>query len=130
MGNPVKVVALAGQREGETLEAYVTRLAAERDAAMQERDSAVRQAKEQSERTLRPKVSEKGAIQIVGMRGKFGLTLYLSEFERIVGLLPTLQAFILANAERISTFDADHKPKVGLTPADIASVKAWPVAGK
>lgn len=43
------------------------------------------------------KVSEKGAISMYGLQ-RFPVTLYASQWERVIANVPTLQAFIIANA--------------------------------
>lgn len=51
------------------------------------------------------KVSEKGALSVYGLR-RFPITLYASEWARIIAVLPALQAFAAANqgalARRVS----------------------------
>ena len=47
------------------------------------------------------KVSEKGAISVYGL-GRFPVTLYKSQWERLMGDMAKLQEFIAANAERLT----------------------------
>ncbi len=47
------------------------------------------------------KVSEKGAISIYGM-GRFPITLYRGQAERLIKAVPQLEAFIAANAALLS----------------------------
>jgi len=47
------------------------------------------------------KVSEKGAVSVYGL-GRFPVTLYREQWERLVGQVPALEAFIRDNAARLS----------------------------
>jgi hypothetical protein len=47
------------------------------------------------------KVSEKGAVSVYGL-GRFPVTLYREQWERLVGQVPALEAFIRDNASRLS----------------------------
>lgn len=51
---------------------------------------------------LNLKVSEKGAVSVYGL-GRFPVTLYKGQWERLITLMPELQAFIKANAALLST---------------------------
>lgn len=51
--------------------------------------------------SLRCKVSEKGALSIYGL-GRFPVTLYKGQWERLIGFIPTVQAFIEANAATLA----------------------------
>lgn len=50
------------------------------------------------------KVSEKGAISIYGL-GRFPITLYRSQFDKLDAAWPEVQAFVKANASRLATKD-------------------------
>ena len=50
------------------------------------------------------KVSEKGAVSIYGM-GKWPITLYLSQFERLNAAWEDLQAFVSDNKHLLATKD-------------------------
>ena len=51
---------------------------------------------------LKFKVSDKGAVSVYGM-GRFPVTLYLSQWERLVANLKPLVDFINANRSKLST---------------------------
>lgn len=73
-----------------SLEQQIVQLRAENDA--------LRQA---SQRALTLKVSDKGAISVYGM-GRFPITLYRGQMERLLGMAPAIRAFIEANSARLS----------------------------
>ena len=50
------------------------------------------------------KVSEKGALSIYGL-GRFPVTLYRGQIERLLSAKPQIEAFILANAKLFATKD-------------------------
>ena len=50
------------------------------------------------------KVSDKGAISVYGM-GRFPITLYRGQMERLLDAAPTIRAFIEANADSLTTKD-------------------------
>lgn len=53
---------------------------------------------------LSMKVSEKGAISIYGM-GRFPVTLYKGQMERLLANVDQIKAFIESNADRLQTKD-------------------------
>lgn len=57
-----------------------------------------------SERKLSLKVSEKGAVSLYGM-GRFPVTLYGSQWEKLIAHAPAIKAFLEANADKLSTKD-------------------------
>ena len=59
-------------------------------------------AKSGSARALTLKVSEKGALSIYGL-GRFPITLYLSQFEKLNAAWSDVQAFVEANRSRFTT---------------------------
>jgi hypothetical protein len=48
------------------------------------------------------KVSDKGAVSVYGL-GRFPVTLYLSQWERLIGSIPKVQEFIEANRAKLKT---------------------------
>jgi hypothetical protein len=56
---------------------------------------------------LRFKVSEKGAVSVYGL-GKFPVTLYLEQWERLLAQTDELREFIEANRAQLKI--KDHKP--------------------
>ena len=62
------------------------------------------EANQKSSGKLTLKVSEKGAISIYGL-GRFPVTLYKSQFEKLDAMWPEVQAFAKANAHRLTTKD-------------------------
>lgn len=57
--------------------------------------------KAQAERKVTLKVSEKGGLSLYGM-GRFPITLYRQQWERVLGMAPQITAFIAANADRLT----------------------------
>lgn len=51
--------------------------------------------------SLSLKVSEKGALSVYGM-GRFPVTLYRGQWERLIRSVPEIEAFILANADKLA----------------------------
>jgi hypothetical protein len=52
--------------------------------------------------TMSFKVSEKGAVSVYGL-GRFPVTLYAQQMERLLGAAPEIIAFIAANKGRLAT---------------------------
>ena len=50
--------------------------------------------------TLAFKVSEKGAVSVYGL-GRFPVTLYQEQWDKLLGMVDDLRAFIDANRERL-----------------------------
>ena len=67
-------------------------------AQLEAANAALRQARQGK---LTMKVSEKGAISIYGF-GKWPVTLYRSQIERLLDAVPQIRAFIEANADQLS----------------------------
>lgn len=63
------------------------------------------QAKADKPRTLSLKVSEKGAVSLYGM-GRFPVTLYGSQWERLLNEADTIRAFLKTNASLLSVKEA------------------------
>ncbi len=63
------------------------------------------EAKAAKGRTLALKVSEKGAVSLYGM-GRFPVTLYGSQWERVLNEADTIRAFLKANAGLLSVKEA------------------------
>lgn len=57
---------------------------------------------------LTAKIGAKGGISVYGM-GRFPVTLYKEQWERLIGFVPELQAFIEANKANLAT---KNKPTV------------------
>lgn len=63
-----------------------------------------RLAKANAPRKLVLKVSSKGAVSLYGM-GKFPVTLYRGQWERVIGAVDEIKTFIEANAGLLATKD-------------------------
>ena len=63
------------------------------------------EAKAAKGRSLTLKVSEKGAVSLYGM-GRFPVTLYGSQWERLLNDADTIKAFLVANAGLLSVKEA------------------------
>lgn len=61
----------------------------------------IAQMGKQAERKLSLKVSEKGAVSLYGM-GRFPVTLYGSQWERLLNEADTIRAFLAANSALLS----------------------------
>lgn len=57
--------------------------------------------REASQRKLTMKVTEKGGLSVYGL-GRFPVTLYRGQWERLLGEADAIRAFILANADRLA----------------------------
>lgn len=51
------------------------------------------------------KVSEKGAVSVYGC-GRFPVTLYGSQWTKLISMVPDLEKFMAENADKMSTKDA------------------------
>lgn len=63
------------------------------------------QAKASAPRALSLKVSEKGAVSLYGM-GRFPVTLYGNQWERLLDNAETIKAFLVTNAALLSVKEA------------------------
>lgn len=68
----------------------------------------IAQMQSQSERKLTLKVSKKGAISLYGM-GRFPVTLYASQWDKLVGMSDDIRAFAQANAPLLSSGKDDPR---------------------
>ena len=73
-------------------------------------ENARLKAKGQHKPTL--KVSEKGGVSIYGL-GRFPVTLYRAQWERLLGMSEDIRAFIAENESRLKV-----KPEVTTTPTE------------
>ena len=64
--------------------------------------AALEAAAKQPARALTLKVSEKGALSIYGL-GRFPITLYLSQFDKLNAAWSDVQAFVETNRARFTT---------------------------
>lgn len=58
--------------------------------------------REASQRKLTMKVTEKGGLSCYGL-GRFPVTLYRGQWERLLGEADAIRAFIVANADKLAT---------------------------
>ncbi len=70
--------------------AMILRLSAENDAL-----------KAAKHKALSFKVTDKGGLSVYGL-GRFPVTLYRGQWERLIKIIPEIQAFIEANADKLS----------------------------
>ena len=66
--------------------------------------AALEASQKANERKLSLKVSEKGAVSLYGM-GRFPVTLYGTQWERLIAHSAEITAFLTANAALLSTKD-------------------------
>ncbi len=76
----------------ETLQAQLDALKAENEAL---KNPA------RKERVLSMKVTEKGGLSVYGM-GRFPVTLYKTQWLKLIGFVDEIQAFIIANSDKLS----------------------------
>jgi len=69
-------------------------------AELKKENEGLRQAK-QAPRPLTCKVSQKGALSVYGL-GRFPVSLYRQQWERLLGHGENIQSFIVENAEKLS----------------------------
>ena len=56
--------------------------------------------KAKTQRGVYLKVSEKGAVSLYGL-GRFPVTLYVEQWEKILDMAPEIRAFIAENADKL-----------------------------
>ena len=74
----------------EDLRAEIERLTAENEALKQRKP----------ERSLQLKVSQKGAVSLYGL-GRFPVTLYKEQWERVLGMAGEIRAFLVEHDEEL-----------------------------
>lgn len=79
-------------------DAALKAMMAELEAARAE--NARLKAQQERQQTLTLKISEKGGISVYGL-GRFPVTLYAEQWEKIGKLIPTLAQFAKANAQEL-----------------------------
>lgn len=52
--------------------------------------------------TLSFKVGEKGGISVYGLNARFPVTLFIQQWERLIAVIPELQAFAKANEAKLT----------------------------
>jgi len=73
------------------------------------------EAKAQSkDRKLSFKIGNKGGICVVGLNGRFPVTLYTDQWVRLIAVIPELQKFIADNAQAI-----EHRVKNPIIQPDM-----------
>lgn len=65
-------------------------------------EAQLKKEKEKNKRTVSLKVSEKGAVQINGIR-RFPITLYRQEMEQILEMKDDIEEFIRINEDKLKT---------------------------
>jgi hypothetical protein len=60
--------------------------------------------KKAQQASIKLKVSEKGAVSLYGL-GRFPISLYVSQWERVLDAAEDIRAFLEANKDRLSTKD-------------------------
>lgn len=98
------------------MEAMLVKLQAENERLRQEKAQAGK---------ISLKVSEKGAVSAYGL-GRFPVTLYREQWERLLAHGEAIQSFIAANAKSLSTKEAATKSeaKTEGTRVDMGTGKA------
>ncbi len=70
-------------------------------ARIRELEAQLQAAKTQAGRKPSLKVTEKGGLSVYGL-GRFPVTLYRSQWEKLLGMSGDIQAFIAANADKLA----------------------------
>jgi hypothetical protein len=70
--------------------------------AQAQADNATLKEKAAKQATISFKVSEKGAVSVYGL-GRFPVTLYGAQMDRLLAAAPAIQAFMDANRSKLTT---------------------------
>ena len=73
-------------------------------AKLAEMEAQIAALKAQSARRITMKVTDKGGLSVYGL-GRFPITLYRSQWERLLAEADAISAFLLANSALLSTKD-------------------------
>ena len=84
------------------LEAEIARLRAENGKLKAKADAQT------TSNSLSLRVSDKGGVAVYGM-GRFPLTLYKSQWEKLLAIVPEIQAFIKANEAKLTVKVKEEK---------------------
>ena len=95
-------VQMYSQPDPQTDSALAARLLAEIEALKQQNETLKQQTEAAKQPQILCKVSEKGAVSVFGM-GAWPVTLYRSQWDKLLANTGTIQAFIEANAYRLAT---------------------------
>jgi hypothetical protein len=74
------------------------------------------------ERKITLKVSTKGAVSLYGL-GRFPVTLYGAQWEKVLAMGPEIRAFIAANAATLSQSADDKRNNAPAAPAAAPAAK-------
>ncbi len=77
----------------------------------------VQKAAAKANRPITCKVSEKGAVSVYGL-GRFPVTLYASQWRKLLGSVPEIQAFLDENKGKLAEKPAT--PEAAAAPAKVA----------
>ena len=83
------------------LDALPTGTSLQQELIRLQAENAALKAAKSAPKSLSIKVSEKGAISIYGL-GRFPVTLYRTQMERLIGHVPQIEAFIAANVAKLT----------------------------
>ena len=86
---------IVSQANGSDLAEMIAKLQAE---------NAKLKDKLQSKGTISFKVTDKGGVSAYGL-GRFPVTLYLSQWERLIKAVPALEVFLAENVDKLATKD-------------------------
>lgn len=79
--------------------------------ALQERiaqlEAELKDAREAKRTVIHFKVSEKGAVSVYGLNARFPVTLYGSQWDRLIEQMPQLKNFLIANRDKIAVKKAE-----------------------
>ncbi len=77
-----------------------TNMTVEQELAKLRAENEALKAKAVKATTISYKVSEKGALSVYGL-GRFPVTLYRGQWERLFAVIPEIQGFIAANERHL-----------------------------
>lgn len=85
-------------------------------------------------RALRLRMSEKGGLSVYGL-GRYPVTLYYSQWIKLLEIIPAIQAFLEQYSSYMSKLPDDHHfqpftpEEIAANKARAASAQSWPWAG-
>jgi hypothetical protein len=93
-----------------TIEKQIAQMA-EMLKTLQAENEALKAKAEKKPAQITLKVSEKGAVSLYGV-GRFPVTLYGEQWERVLGQEKNIRAFLKANAGKLATRESREAAKV------------------
>lgn len=89
-------------------------------AALMADNAALKAKAHRAQGKLSCKVSDKGAVSVYGL-GRFPVTLYANQFERLLGAADEIRAFMAANADKLKVKGEGGAVGPATTPSPTAT---------